>query len=454
MNAIADRLRRLRHSELVSLGRSSSFLFAMRIVGAATVYFTQVLLARWAGPAELGIYVFAFSWCIVISNVAVMGFPTVAVRVIGAGLASDNRTLARGFVRRSRQLVVGYAIVLAALATLVVLWWSPKIEEDKIVPLLIAFACIPLFSLMRVQGGIAHAFSWFGIRDLTNQVLRPLLLLSAIWVVWSSEYPLSAALVVALHFAIILLLDAGQAFFLARGLKKELSHVAPSYETAAWLRSALPLLFISLFTLYFPELNIILVGTFLPDADVAVYNACLRTAFLIAFGLIAVDSVILPRISYLYEKGDTQHLQCLISRSTLLKVFGALLAFAVLALAGKQILGLFGPDFVHGYPVLLLLGLAQLIRAIGGIAAELLAVTGQQNRCLPVFGSALVATLVLNSLLVPAFGLIGAAASIFIVIALSTIWLNALVFHHLSISPSIFAVKFTRLDPSCQKSGH
>lgn len=319
-------------------------------------------------------------------------------------------------------------------------------------PLLIGFACVPLFSLMRIQGGIAHAFSWFRIRDLTNQVLRPLLLLSAIWLVWSSEYPLSAALVVALHCAVILLLVAGQSFFLSRGIARELEQVPPSYQTAGWTRAALPLFVVSLFTLYFPELNIILVGTFLPDADVAVYNACLRTAFLIAFGLIAVDSVILPRISYLYEKGDTRHLQRLISRSTLLKVLVALLALAVLALAGRQILGLFGPEFVRGYPVLLLLGLAQLIRALGGIAAELLAVTGHQNRCLPVFGSALVATIVLNGLLVPAFGLIGAAASVFLVIVITTIWLNALVYRHLGISPSIFAVKFPRLDPSCQKS--
>jgi O-antigen/teichoic acid export membrane protein len=231
-----------------------------------------------------------------------------------------------------------------------------------------------------------------------------------------------------------------------------MSHVPPSFQTATWIKAALPLSFASLFTLYFPELNIILVGTFLPDADVAVYNACLRTAFLIAFGLIAVDSVILPRISYLYEKRETQQLQRMISRSTLLKVFGASLALAVLALAGKKILGLFGPDFVRGYPILLLLGLAQLVRAIGGIAAELLAVTGHQNRCLPVFGSALVATVVLNGLLVPAFGLMGAAASIFIVIALSTIWLNALVLRHLGIAPSIFAIKIPRQDPSCQKS--
>ncbi len=452
MNAVVDRLRKLRRSELVSLGRSSSFLFAMRIVGAAVVYLTQVLLARWAGPAELGIYVLAFSWCIVISNLAVMGFPTVAVRVIGAGLASGDHALARGFVRRSYQLVVGNALVLAALAALVLLWWSAELAEDKVLPLLIGFASVPLFSLMRIQGGIAHAFSWFRIRDLTNQVLRPLLLLIAIWIAWLSGHPLSAALVIASHFVIILLLDAGQGFFLSRGLARELDDVPPSYQTASWLRSALPLFLVTLFTLYYPELNMILVGSFLPEADVAIYNACFRTAFLIAFGLIAVDSVILPRISYLHEKADSQHLQRLISRSTLLKFIGSFLALAVLAVAGKQILSLFGPDFVRGYPALLLLGLAQLIRAIGGIAAELLGVTGHQNRCLPVFGSALAATVVLNALLIPLFGLTGAALSVVLVIMFSTIWLNALVYRHLGLSPSIFALRLPRLKPSCQKS--
>jgi O-antigen/teichoic acid export membrane protein len=326
--------------------------------------------------------------------------------------------------------------------------------EDKLIPLLIAFVTVPFFSLMRIQGGIAHAFSWFHIRDLTNQVLRPLLLLLAIWVVWINGNPLSAALIIAMHFVIILILDAGQGFFLSRRVKSSFDQVPPAYQTSGWLRAAMPLLLVSLFTLYYPELNMILVGTFLSDADVAIYNACFRTAFMIAFGLIAVDSVILPRISYLFEKGDTQQLQLLISRSTLLKVIGSFLALCVLAVTGKQILNLFGPDFVRGYTVLLLLGLAQLIRAIGGIAAEFLAVTGHQNRCLPVFTSALIATVALNGLLVPNFGLTGAAVSVVLVITASTIWLNLLVLLHLGVAPSIFAVKFPRLEPSCEKVSH
>ncbi|MGD8589297.1 MAG: oligosaccharide flippase family protein [Chromatiales bacterium] len=454
MSCFLDRLRKFRNSELLALGKSSSFLFAMRIFGAAIVYLTQVLLARWAGPHELGVYVFAFSWVIIISNLAVMGFPTVAVRVIGAGLANGEHGLARGFINRSYQLVVGYGFILAALAWLILIWWYPDMGKDKMIPLLVAFSIVPFFSLMRIQGGFAHAFSWFRTRDLTNQVLRPLMLLLAIWVVWISGNPLSAVLVITMHFIIILILDAGQSYVLFRGFKRTLNPVQPAYQTTMWIRAAIPLFFVSLFTLYYPELNMILVGSFMSESDVAIYNACFRTAFIIAFGLIAVDSVILPRISYLFEIGATQELQRLISRSTLLKVFGSIFSLCVLAVAGKQILNLFGAEFVHGYTTLLLLGLAQMIRAIGGIAAEFLAVTGHQDRCLPVFTIALIATVALNSLLVPTFGLTGAAVSVVLVITASTIWLNVLVLRYLGVAPSIFAVKLTKIEPSFEKESH
>ncbi|GEM_PF-6440669 len=53
-------------SRLASLLGASTFMFACRVLGAGLAFLTQLLQARWMGAHELGIYLYAFSWCIIL----------------------------------------------------------------------------------------------------------------------------------------------------------------------------------------------------------------------------------------------------------------------------------------------------------------------------------------------------------------------------------------------------
>lgn len=434
----------LRH-DLMLLGRKSSLLFLSRVTGAAAVYLTQILLARWVGATELGIYVLAFSWCIVISQLAVIGFPTLAVKVIGTGLAHDKPGVIHGFVKGSRRIVLHSSFVFSALAGTVVLWRSSWQVNDNVIPFLIAFACVPFFSITRVQGGVAHGFSWFLIKELPNQLIRPLLLLLCIWIVWALGYPLSAMVVLLLHFSIIFFLYIGQTALVSYRMPREITKHAPEYRNWEWLKTGFPLFVISLFTMYYPEINAILVGMFLPESDVAVFNACFRTAFLIAFGMSAVNAVVLPRSSYLYAKKDLIGLQRVVSHASLIQFGGALVALIVLIGFGREILTIFGAEFVRGYDALVILGSALLIRSSNGVAVELLGVTGQQNRCLIVSIVGIAATVGINIWLIPKYGLMGGALTVLAVTAVSVVWINLIVVRRLGVYPSIFGVRRLRM---------
>jgi O-antigen/teichoic acid export membrane protein len=100
-------------NELLKLARGSSFVFACRLTGAVLVFLTQILLARWMGAAELGIYVLAFSWCSLLAIIAGLGYPTASLRIIGHCLAHDDRHHIRGFIRQAATAVL-----------LVVLFWA------------------------------------------------------------------------------------------------------------------------------------------------------------------------------------------------------------------------------------------------------------------------------------------------------------------------------------------
>ena len=74
--------------------------------------------------------------------------------------------------------------------------------------------------------------------------------------------------------------------------------------------------------------------------------------------------------------------------------------------------------------------------AIGPVA-DLLSVTGHQDQCLKVFGCSLIATILLNLVLAPAYGILGAAITVLLVTVGTGIWLHALVLRHIGIQPSV-----------------
>ena len=64
------------------------FMFVCRIVAAITVIIMQVALARWMGAEQLGIYIYAFAWCVLLAAVAGRGLPDAA----DVDKAADSQT--------------------------------------------------------------------------------------------------------------------------------------------------------------------------------------------------------------------------------------------------------------------------------------------------------------------------------------------------------------------------
>ncbi len=437
----------MRH-ELTRLVKGSAFVFSSRLTGAVLVFLTQILLARWMGAQELGIYVFAFSWSTLLSIITGLGYPATSLRVIGQNLASNNMNRIRGFIRQGSQFIIVSSLIASTLGMVVILSMEELIPAAYSTPLIITMLCVPVFSILRLNLRIAHAMSWFSLAFIPNMLLRPLLFLLLVYAAWRTGASLSANTAMLLQLAALSAVAIGQFIILHVMLKPEIGDAQPEYETQTWLRIAAPLLLVTLFTQFFPEISVAIIGTMLPPDAVAVFNASYRTALFIAFGLAAVNAITTPRVSRLYAAGDRDGMQHLIALATQLKFWSSLCALLILVFFGKDILALFGDDFLVGYEALLILAVSQLVLAAIGPVDVLLSITGHQDYCVKVFALALLATIVLNLVLVPRFGLIGAASAVLIVVLFWASWLHTLVVRHLQIQPSVFAFKSALRLPS------
>lgn len=396
----------------VSLMGNAGLLVAARLAGAALNLIAQIMLARLLGSEQLGLYMLALSIAGVTSALLALGLPSSAARFIAEYRAEKRPELVEGY------LWVGRAtIALCSLGVLVLVaapLFSLEIAGHYRWPLLIGLGMAPFLAGMRFHGAVANCFRRFGLSYLPDLVFRPALLLAAIALLYAGPFETSADTVLWVHAAIVGALAAGQMVLLG-GTLRSFSRAPRQFETARWFGRALPLLVGAMFTLFFADLAIALLGPLLPADQLAIFAVAMKLTLLVGFGIQAIDQISLPDLSDAHIRGDRVRLTQIVARANQLKFWPCLIVTIGIVLFGDRLLGLFGPAFEAGHGVLIVLAITQLIRAIAGPTLQLLSLTDDATRSVPVFVFSLVALVALNLVLVPAFSAMGAAVAVLLV---------------------------------------
>lgn len=407
--------------------------FAIRVAAAFAVYLTQVVIARWMGPSELGAYVYAYSWCVLFAIVATVGMPIGANRHVAPAFAAGEHGLVLGYVRRGRQITLGVGILFAVAAAA----YMGVRHEESPSAMSIAFLVVPIFAIVTLHQDIARAHLWHGFSSVSGILSRPLLFFIAVVAGWLLGLPPEASLAMWVLLACSLVVALVQFVIVQGRLRAAHGNVAPIYQTRRWLRAGAVVVTIELFVTYLPEISIVVIGSLLPPDEVAVFSAAMRTVSLINFGIAAVATIVGPHLAHLVAIKDTAATQRLVTRAAAMMFLPSVAFLAALALFGDHVLNLFGTRFQAGYAPMLVLGAAQLIASAIGPLMILVVVSGSHSRCLPTLGIAIVACIVLNLVVVPFYGIMGAAWVYFAVTLGWALALRALIVRHLGIEPSL-----------------
>jgi O-antigen/teichoic acid export membrane protein len=180
-------------------------------------------------------------------------------------------------------------------------------------------------------------------------------------------------------------------------------------EPSAWLAMSAGMLLLNGSQTIRMNVDPLLVGVMLQPADVALYTAAMRTATLVSFVMMVAGVVAQPRISALHTLRSDRELSRFLTATTRGVFLVSLGIGLLLALAGRPILALFGPEFVAAYPVLLILVAAHVLAAAMGPLTSALVMTGRQAWAAAIHAAALPVSAVFSVVLIALLGLIGAA---------------------------------------------
>jgi O-antigen/teichoic acid export membrane protein len=419
--------------------RVAGAAFLIRVTSAGLIYLSQILLARWMGSYEFGIYVYVWVMVLMLGDLCDFGLSSAAQRFIPEYRGLKAYDLLRGFVSRSRWLAVGSAIAIATTGALAVQLLQPYLADYLVLPLSIACVTLPFFTLMQVQDGIARSYNWIHLALLPPFVVRHLLILALVLAAYLLDFPATALTAVIAVTIALALTAVGQTIVLNRRLKRAIEPGPKTYRTKLWLSVSLPILLVEGFYLLLTNTDVLLLQHLRTPEDVAVYYAAAKTLMLIAFVHFAVSAAVAHRFSEYHVAGDRARLGAILADSIRWTFWASLAASVVILAAGRLLLSLFGPQFADGYYLMFILAAGLMARASVGPAERLLSMSGEQRACAAVYAAAFVLNVALAVPLILRMGAAGAAISTSIAMIVESILLFWVTRRRLGLHAFVFA---------------
>jgi O-antigen/teichoic acid export membrane protein len=405
----------------------------------------SLILARSLGPAGYGTYSFVLALIMVLAIPAQVGLPQLIVRETAKIQASEDWPLMRGLWRWGTRFAMVCSLVIVVAGYVFLSFGSFSLNENRAQTLAAGLLLVPLIALENLRGAALRGLRHVIIGQLPQSIVRPAFFITFLLIVLAFPLGLNvnASLAMGLNSLATVLAFGVGAWLLLRlrpagvGADRSL-RINATY----WRKAMLPLSLTAGLQLINSQAGILLLGIYQTDEEVGIYRVVTQLSMLVAFGLLAVNQVVMPYFSRLFAQDDMRRLQLLVTNSAR---WGFSVAFplAVLFMVfGGAILGsIFGDEFVSGQNALTVLSAGQLFSAAVGYGWTLLNMSGHESATSKVVALGALSNIGLGLVVIPLLGIVGAALSSSIAIILAKLLGRYVAQRSLGIETSILAPK-------------
>lgn len=383
----------------------------LKVVNLGVSITLTVFLARVLGPEGYGIYAFAFSLVTLLAIPVQVGLPILVVREVAKYHFQQRWGLMRGLLHWANRSVFVLSVGVGVAAALIAWVIFGQTAPIQLATFLWAVLLLPLIALGNLRGAALCGLHRVVQGQLPELLLRPGLHLFFA-VVLALTSPLTPPCVMALHALAATLAFAVGVVLLLRALPIEIRTAAPCFDTRTWRSSLLPLSFLAGMQVINSQTDVVMLGLLTTNEEVGVYRAAVQGAQLVALPLTVVNLVLAPHISRLHAKGDRAALQWIATWSARLVLLAALPMVSIFVLSGSAILAMiFGDEYRPGYLALTILCIGQFVNSGMGSVGLLLNMTGHERQTAKGFAAAAIVNVTLNLMLIPIWGIEGAAVA-------------------------------------------
>ena len=382
---------------------------AINAVGMALAYASHVLFAKWLGLQQYGYYVYALAWLNVLCIVAQMGFNTSTIRITAELRAQNSNNAIFGLSAFSTQVVLFAGTIILVFGGTLMVMVSDLIEQDQIWTLSIMLPLVVALSLLYQRMAMLQGYEHVAHAQSYLEIVRPVLLI-AVMAALTQFMTVNAPVAMMVNLAVTAVTFVAAAISVNR-LMNVVSRatVQREFRSREWLSVSLPYLAIGGLTVVMQQSDVLMLGTMLGGVAVGLYVPALKLSQLILFPMLAIRSRAAPQLARLFAENNLNELQRQMNITTLVSGLTGLVLVIALIWQRETVLSLFGAEFIESAPAVVVLTLGMGMFALTG-GVEVFLIFGPFERVtMLIYALVLSVNIVLNLILIPSFGFLGAA---------------------------------------------
>lgn len=443
-----------RRAPEMKMGHESVLTFAGIVANAAIAFVVTWLIARGLGADATGAFFLLTALFMIATAVIGLGADTGLVRALSRARAVGEREHLRPTVRTALLPVITLGVLvtgaLLVAAGPLAAWLAPGEGAAPTIRLL-ALALLPAALtgiLLAGSRGLGRIRTYTLVQNLFIPLCRLALvgavigLLGTTWsVVGAWAAPLFLAVVIAgLTLRVQLRAEAGPAAPLPRG---EQTVVARRFWAFSLPRGATIILERAL-----DWADVLLVIALMGPGAGGVYGVVTRIVQAGNMLEAALRIVLGPRISAAIAQEDQARAESLYRQATQLLILGSWPFYLAIALFADVVLGLFGAEFTLGTVALVVLASAMALKNTAGALQTVLLMAGRSTWQLRNKAIQLLVLLALMPVLVPWWGMNGAALAFALSIVIDTLLAGSQVHRSLGFAVPLRTVLVTAALPA------
>ena len=418
MNFIPAFIRRriLHRLNLVKIVENIGWLFFDKILRMGVGLFVWVWIARYLGPEYFGLLSFAIAFTGLFGVVAGLGLHNIVVRDIARDSESASLTLGTTALLQLISGLVAFLLVLVSIAYL-------RPEDD------LARSIVAILGLIMMFKASEVALYWFESQVQSKYTVWVQNSVFVVFAVIKVGMILQGASIFAFVWA--MLAEAAVValiLLLVMNLRgQRLAHLTVSFERAkTLLKDGWPLLLSVAAISVYTKIDQIMLGQMIGDKSVGIYGAAVRISELWYAIPVVIVSSLLPTILDAQKHSKELYYEKIQYLYDLMVIISISIALPMTFLATPIITLFFGPSYAEGGMILAIHIWAAVFVSLSVASGVCFLAENRLTFTLQRTMLGAVANVALNLILIPDFGMLGAALALVISQMLASLFYDLL----------------------------
>ncbi|MBI2672100.1 flippase [Candidatus Woesearchaeota archaeon] len=425
---------------LEKIANGALIVIISMIFGKLFSYLYVVLVANKLGSADYGILSISFAILSFLSALSILGLDEGIIRYVSFFRGKNDKNAIKGTILTSIKTVFNSSIIFGVLLIV----FSDFITNDlfneyKLMKILIFIAiALPFSTLSQLFLVSFRAFQKPKYETLLKEIIEKSIKFLTAFILITMGYKL-IGVVFAYLLTLIITLMLSSYLFNKKIFNLFDSRIKSIENKKELLNYSLPLLLKNFMWFIIGWIDILMIGIFKFASDAGVYSVALQTSNLIIMPAYSVMYLFLPVISELYGKNSMDEIKNIYKKISKYIMIINIPVFIIMLVLAKDILAfMFKEEYTQAVLPLIILSVGYLAFSLSDISMNILSVMKKTKIISMIIFLFAFVNAVLNYILIPKYGIIGAAIATSSSFVVGTILMMSVTYHYSKLHPFMF----------------